>query len=525
MSTETYARIMWVVLDGFGHEHARRFLSEPGRLPALERIAREGYLGTCRPSEPVCQTPTALLALFAGAGPRESGVWGYKVPDPRRLGRSVSGFSLPRAPATRAIWDDLEAVGASFAIVNVAFRRDPVWTEPYRHLAFAYDGYRGLRGPTTVELPHGRTRFAFRGIVLDAVRGRGGVELRRGRRRLVRLAPGDEAAFALTSGTRTYAHLLDAGSLALFPESPAVVRFGPAAPAGIGLPPGAESFRDMSAFRRARRLADHGAAVSVDAELGPSRAAVRQQADLAQWALAVVRARCTVCYLPLVDEANHSWVHDWQPGNPAGRTHRLLAACAAEIDRFLADLMAAADRDTLLVVSSDHGALPFRRLLHVNEAFAGVGLVRRAGPGYDWERSAAWYHTSDCGQVVVNGREARRRGLSRPALAVAVRAAVEAANRAHGARIAALDAGPNDPFLALLYPEADTLPTGDPPSTGKSALNPHRSGGHHLGPLTPSTWIDAMLGLWSPRTGSRTPDGAPARTTEVKDFLVRRLSP
>ena len=26
MSTETFDRILWVVLDGFGHEHARRLL-------------------------------------------------------------------------------------------------------------------------------------------------------------------------------------------------------------------------------------------------------------------------------------------------------------------------------------------------------------------------------------------------------------------------------------------------------------------------------------------------------------------
>ena len=526
MSTETYARIMWVVLDGFGHEHARRFLEAPGRFPALERIAREGYLGSCRPSEPVCQTPTALTALFTGAGPRESGVWGYKVPDPRRLERSISGFSIERKGGS-AIWDDLESSGTTFSILNVGFRRDPIWSNSYANLAFAYDGYRNLGRPLMVDLAAGRdnrTRLDFHGIEIEAMRRRGSVEIRHGRRLLAHLEPGADAKIALTRGTRTYAHLLSPEALTLFPESPAVVRYGPAAPEGIGRPPAAESFRDMAVFRRARRLVDAGVTVPVEAELAPARAAIRQQADLARWAFASAGARCTICYLPLMDEANHSWFHLWEPRAVDPRTDQLFTKCASMIDGFLAGLMASAGPDTLLVVSSDHGALPFHRLLHVNDAFADAGLVRRAGTGYDFERSAAWYHASDCGQVVVNEREARRRGLSRPALAAAARSAVEAANRAHKARIAAIDGEPGDPFLLLLYPEADTYLTGDPPSPGKPALNPRRSGGHHLAPLTPSPWIDAMLGLWSPRAGSRTPDGAPKRNGEVKDFLLKRLA-
>jgi len=514
---------MWVVLDGFGYEHARRFLETPGRFPALEQIAREGHLGRCRPAEPVCQTPTALLALFTGAGPRTTGVWGYKVPDPGRLGHSISGFSVERTGGA-AIWDDLESSGTTFSILNVAFRRDRLWSEPYANLAFAYDGYRSLGRSLNVDLHVDRTRLAFRGIEIEAVRRRGGVELRRGGRLLARLAIGADATVALTPGTHAFAHLLTSDALTLYPESPAVVRFGPAAPAGIGRPPMGESFRDMSAFRRARHLVDAGVPIPLDAELAPSRAAVRQQAGLARWAFAETGARCTICYLPLVDEASHAWIHLWGPGAADPRTDRLFAECAGMIDGFLADLMASADPDTLLVLSSDHGALPFRRLLHVNEALADAGLVRRSGRGYDLERSVAWYHASDCGQVVVNEREARRRGLSREALAGAARSAVDAANRAHGARIAVVDGEPGDPFLLLLYPEADTYFTGDPPSPGKPALNPRRSGGHHLAPLSPSPWIDALLGLWSSRSGSRTPEGAPKRNGEVKDFLLKRLA-
>ena len=106
----------------------------------------------------------------------------------------------------------------------------------------------------------------------------------------------------------------------------------------------------------------------------------------------------------------------------------------------------------------------------------------------------------------------------------AARAAVERANAVHGARIAVLEPGPSDPFLLYLYPGSDTYFTGDPPSPGKPALNPRRSGGHHLSPLTPDPWINALTGLWSPRPGARAVDGAPVRSTEVKEFLLGRLA-
>ncbi len=283
----------------------------------------------------------------------------------------------------------------------------------------------------------------------------------------------------------------------------------------------------MAAFRRARSLNDSardGERVTVASELLPSRAAMRQKADLMRWAVRTVAADLTIGYVPLMDECNHSWFHlvEPRPGDP--RAERLFTECGLMIDAFLADLMNLADHDTLLVVSSDHGALPYRRRLHLNEAFADAGLVRRAGSGYDFARSAAWYHPADCGQVVMNRREALRRGIAVPVLRAAAKAAVERANAAHGARIATFDPRPSDPFLLFLYPEADTYFTGDPPPPGRPPLHHRRSGGHHLSPLTQNPWIDAMIGLWSPRTGERAAGGAPARSTEVKEFLLGRLS-
>jgi hypothetical protein len=526
LSTETYARILWAVLDGFGHEHARRLLSKPGRFPALERLARDGYLAACRPPEPVCQTPPALLALFTGTEPAANGVWGYKVPDPQCPERSISGFSVARRAGT-AIWEDLEGSGRTFSIMNVAFRRDRVWSDRFSHLAFAYDGYRTLRAPAHFDIPAGSSRIDFGGIAIDVARRSGRVELRRGSRLLARLETGGAALVPLSRGARAWAHLMAADALTLYPESPAVVRLGPSVSEAAGQPPDAEGCRDMSAFRRARRLNERAPAcerVTVESELLPARASMRQKADLAHWAIRAAPAHLTICYVPLMDEFNHTWFHlvESLPADP--RAERLLDECGSMIDAFLAGLMSMADRDTLLVVSSDHGALPFRRMLHLNEALADAGLVRRAGTGYDFSRSAAWYHPSDCGLVVANEGEARRRGLTSPALAAAARAAVRRASDAAEARIAMAEPGPSDPFLLYLYPESDTYFTGEPPSPGKPALNPRRSGGHHLSPLTPNAWIDALIGLWSPRPGARAADGAPVRSTEVKAFLLGRLS-
>lgn len=528
MSTETYARILWVVLDGFGHEHARRLLESPGRFPALERVAREGYLGPCRPSSPVCETPPALLALFTGTEPAENGVWGYKMPDPDRpLERTVSGFSVARKAGT-AIWEDLEASGRTFSVMDGVPRRDRLWYEPFAHLAFAYDGYRASPGfPFHYDLGADPSAIAFEGIEIGVRRRAGRVELHRSGRVLARLAGGEAATVRPTGGTAAWAHLLADEALTLYRASPAVVRLGPAAPPGVGRPAGAEGFRDMSAFHRARALIERsrgGVRVTEESELLPSQAALRQRADLMRWAASAVAADVTVCYLPLMDEFNHTWFHlvSSPPADP--RAERLMEACGAMIDGFLSDLMARATQDTLLVLSSDHGALPYRRRLHVNEALADAGLVVKTGAGYDFPRSAAWYHPSGCGLVVANERVARRRGLAVPALRAAVRSAVERANRAYGARIATVESGPADPFLLFLYPEADTSITGEPPLPGEPALDPRRSGGHHLSPLAPDPWIDALVGLWSPRPGARAADGSPARSTEVKEFLLRRLA-
>jgi predicted AlkP superfamily phosphohydrolase/phosphomutase len=85
-------RIVWMILDGAGYEITSRCI-QAGACPRLSTIQEQGYLGSSRPPEPNCETPPALRALFSGCEPRESAVWGYRMPDYRgKLERTVSGF-------------------------------------------------------------------------------------------------------------------------------------------------------------------------------------------------------------------------------------------------------------------------------------------------------------------------------------------------------------------------------------------------------------------------------------------------
>jgi hypothetical protein len=199
-----------------------------------------------------------------------------------------------------------------------------------------------------------------------------------------------------------------------------------------------------------------------------------------------------------------------------------MSSCWSLVDAFLASLMATVGPDTALVISSDHGGLPYRRQVHLNEMMASVGLLRRDSRGYDLARSAAYYHPSDCGQIVANAPAAVRSGLERQRLLALAREAVERANRDLNAELALREGSPSDPYLAFVHPLADTYPTGDPPGRAREALDSGRAGGHHLSPLTPSPWIDAVIGLWS--LGSAWDgDAVPRGNLEVKQFLLGLL--
>jgi hypothetical protein len=511
LSIEPFKRVFWIVLDGMGFEHARRCV-ESGKYPALSRIAREGFLGPSRPSSPVCHTPPALVTLFCGAEPRTSGVWGYYMPDPRRPESSISGFHAGLA-GVRPMWEDLRDRGIGSSLMNVAFRNDAVWRSD--GIDFAYDGYRLWKKPGVFHLRGRQQEIRFRGIDFRLAPIRGGLVIRKGAREVARLPDGECRLLQWGRRPAVFAHLVEKDLLLLSPLTIPGLRG--AATGG----PGSDYSIDTNAFRLVRGVNDHRAAaeqISVQAEMTPSELSMGRKADLMLSAITQTSSRLVVGYFPVIDEFNHVYADLLEQDWPNGRVSELFSACASAVDRLLSRVMEAADRDTLVVVSSDHGAASSRKLLHVNELLAAEGLVRRAAGGYDLRASAAFYHPSDCGQVLA------RRGCDRDKALAAIRRAVGRARAEHGVEIGIEEGGGVDPYLAFLYPLRDGYFTGHAPPPGGPVMR-KTSGGHHLSPLSPTPWIQATLGLWSLRSGALVGDlpPVPAENVEVKAFLLEAM--
>jgi predicted AlkP superfamily pyrophosphatase or phosphodiesterase len=520
-----FQRVVWVVLDGMSHEQARRAVADGG-FPALGRIAREGYLGPSAPPSPVCQTPPALLALFSGTEPAQNGVWGYRMPDPRDQERTVSGFSVPLQGIT-TIWDDLDSRAVPHSLMNVAFRNDPCWAHGDSALEFGLDAYRLWAKPAAFHLAAARGRHTFRGIGFETLRQADRVRIVKGGRTRAILAPGQVSGIAFTRGARAVVQLLGRDLLLVCPLISAMVRgTAPAADAGQG-------FLEANAFRAARRIREHCGcddAVSLEAEMALAAIGMRQKADLVVRAAANQRARLVAGYFPLVDEFNHAWIDLFERGQPGSRVFETFRACMALVDGMLSRLMEDVADETLLVVSSDHGTMPHRSILHINERLAEAGLVQRARasrgqaaggtadrPGYDFRGSPAYYHPSDCGQVLVNGAQAGARRLGRAEMLRRVHAV--AAEAGIGVEV------PDDPrpYLAFLYPRDAGYFTGAAPRRGKPALDTGKRGGHHLSPLSPTPWMQAVIGLWSSGAAASDFSDAPSRNSALKQYLLGKL--
>jgi hypothetical protein len=296
-------------------------------------------------------------------------------------------------------------------------------------------------------------------------------------------------------------------------------------------------FLDMSAFKVARKLwTDKSAEASIprSSVIFPSAVSLRQKADLMLEAVRHTPANLVIGYFPIVDEFNHSWFDLFVTEGPDGYASRLFTACVELIDVLLGKLMTEAGSDTLLVLSSDHGAMAHRRVLHLNELFADAGFVKRIQGGYDLRRSSLYYHPSDCGQVVANpavpspaaGRGSR---LTSNTPLPAIREVIGRANTVFTAQIAIEPNRPDGSYAAFLFPLGDTYFTGRAPRKEKaspknrSPLDSRKAGSHHLSPLSPTPWIQALLGLWTPDPRGRLPGSVPSANRDVKDFLLDLL--
>lgn len=110
--------------------------------------------------------------------------------------------------------------------------------------------------------------------------------------------------------------------------------------------------------------------------------------DITRYVLKAYRPDLTILHIIAVDGAQH----DHGPGSPEG----IRAVEAA--DRQIARIMATLDetglrKNTVVAVVSDHGFLPYERVLHPNAMFKSEGLLRvdAAGAITEWQ---AYFHSS-----------------------------------------------------------------------------------------------------------------------------------
>ncbi len=515
-SKQQERRIVWLIFDAAGYEITTRCI-QAGVCPSLSTIQTEGFLGSSRPPNPNCETPPALRALFSGSEPAESGIWGYQMPDyESRLERSVSGFGV-RISGAPAIWEELERKERSYTLFNAAFRKDPVWGKGYAGFDLLLDGYRNhLPDSDWMRIGTGQERLKFGGVALRVESKDNQVRLRRGRRSIASLAPGKIQPVRLSPKVSAVGYSTGKFLFLSSSSRPHVRLSKDLQGRSKQIVP--ESIFHGSLFRFSRNVGG----LSVEEEMSMSEFVTAQLGELALTVIRELRSSLTILYFSLIDDLCHVYLDQIEGRWPEGRAAELLRRCYRLLDSYIGRIMTCLDEETLLVLSADHGQAPYRRALHLNDLLAEVGLVRKNKKGYNLRRSVAYYHPANCGQVVVNPRQARKTGLSRERIGEQVLRCVEQANSSLGADISYLWGDKNDPYLLFLYPGADTHLTGrcDPEA---EVLDAGLNGGQHLSPLCPSPWIQAMLALWSPAGLYFDRQSIPDHNTGVKNFLLRYL--
>jgi hypothetical protein len=442
-----------------------------------------------------------------------------------RLERAVSGFGVPIA-GREPIWEELERRNRSYTLFNAAFRRDPVWGRGYNRYDLLLDAYRNYRPRSNWIRLDGRAEpFSLGHGSLRVESGEENVHLLRGRRLLASLAPGEIRP--LRPSRRSPAVGYSNGwCLFLSASSRPHLRVSRRlrSEAARLIP---SAIHHGSLFRHSRREGG----LSIDEEMRLSELCTNQMGELALACVRELPSDLTILYFSLIDELGHVYLDQIEALWPEGRAAELLRRCYRLLDSYIGKIMDSLGQNslgenTLLVLSADHGQAPFRRVLHLNDLLHEAGLVRRAGDarsrGYDLSRSVAYYHPANCGQVVVNPRQARKAGLSREQIGERVLHCVARANESYHSDIAHLWGGEDDPYLLFLYPRSDTHLSGRY-RAGAEVVDTELKGGQHLSPLCPTPWMQAMLALWSPSGLPFEKGAVPDRNTGVKEFLLGYL--
>jgi len=437
-----------------------------------------------------------------------------------RLERSVSGFGVPLAGAA-PIWEELERRGSGYTLINAAFRKDPVWGKGYGGYELLLDGYRNHRPDRNwIRLDAQEESFTIDGAALRIDSGEDGVRLRRGRRLLASLAPGEIKPLRIS---RTASAVGYSNGWCLFISSssrPHLRLAGHLRHRAEQLVP--RNIYHGNLFRYSRRESG----LSIDEEMRLSEYVTAQMGELALASVRELSSTLTIVYFSLIDELGHVYLDQIEALWPEGRGAELLRRCYRLLDTWIGKIMDSLRENTLLVLSADHGQAPYRRVLHLNDLLAETGLVcisrDRAKRGYDLRHSVAYYHPANCGQVVVNPRQAGKAGLSRKQIGQRVLRCLDQANDSLGSEIAYLWGGENNPYLLFLYPRSDTHLSGRYNPVA-DVLDTGLTGGQHLSPLCPTPWMQAMLALWSPAGLPFDKTTIPDRNTGVKEFLLRYL--
>ena len=527
--------VMWIVIDGLSHKLARRCI-ETGIFPSLAKIAREGYVGALDPPKPNCQTPPALLSLFSGTDSTEHGVWGFKMPDyGSDVTKSTSGFERPIHVSS--LWQELETRGYGYTLINAAFRQDPAWSISSKGADLLFDGYR-YQKKSWEFLPVSRKekKHCLHGIEVKVIKEGEHLIVKKTGRLLARIELGQVASIQLSKSLSGAFFYLEKDHFMFFPYHPPRIRLTDAFPRDKIRVPG--NLFDGNIFRFLRRfnVKNERCRISIESQMKMAQLLMHQIGDLAVSAYATLPSRLFIVYFSPLDDICHAYMDLIEDDWPTGPAHALIKHCVSTIDTYLDKLLKSVSDDTLVVVTSDHGHMPHRRKLFINELLSARGLIRQKKGKLDFSKACLYYHPADCGQVIFNPsvRQKTKRDFARSTL----ERIVDEANKTYGAQLDYQFADEGLPFFAFLYPRGDTHLDGDmdkgpsdegPPeedTLDKGVRSQHgriitadRPGGQHLSPLSGSIWMKAFLGLWQPQ--GRISSQIPLKSTQMKSYLLQ----